>query len=317
MTSAIGADPGGLWAITCYFNPLRYQRRLANFRVFRERLQVPLVVVELAYGPEFELQAQDADILIQLRGTSVLWQKERLLNIALQALPSSCRKVAWLDCDIFFDSPGWIEGAESLLDRFAVIQLFRQVHYLSPRWAPGRDCRLEVDFSQLSAASFLASGAPAAMCFGRRFGNRKKGPAPGLAWAARREVLDRHRFYDVGIIGGGDRAMACAAHQCFDDLMQIHYMNELQRSRYIAWAEPYYDSVRAEMGVLDAEIFHLWHGDYTLRGTRARFEGLQPYQIDPYTDDAIDENGAWRWNTDKREMHDYVRGYLASRLEDG
>src|SRR3974377_2142226 len=104
MTSA---QPKDLWAITCYFNPMRYRRRLINFRIFREYLKVPLVVVELAFGPEFELQAQDAEILIQLRGGAVLWQKERLLNVALQALPKDCHKVAWLDCDIVFKALDW------------------------------------------------------------------------------------------------------------------------------------------------------------------------------------------------------------------
>jgi hypothetical protein len=69
-----------LWAITSYFNPVRYQLRLSNFRTFRKRLKVPLVVVELSYGDDFELQEPDADILIPLRGGAALWQKERLLN---------------------------------------------------------------------------------------------------------------------------------------------------------------------------------------------------------------------------------------------
>jgi hypothetical protein len=317
MTSQTSLHSTDLWAVTSYFNPVRYRRRLLNFRIFRKHLQIPLVAVELAYGPEFELQAQDADILIQLRGTAVLWQKERLLNIALKALPSSCRKVAWLDCDIIFDLPGWVDGARSLLDRFAVIQLFRQVHNLGPRWVPGKDCRSEVEFTQPSAASLLALGMPAVTCFGSRFDTRKGSYSLGLAWAARRELLERHLFYDAGIIGGGDRAMACAAHQCFERLMDIHLMNEHQRCRYISWAEPYYDSVQGKMGFLDADIFHLWHGDYTPRKVRARFEGLKGFEFSPQTDIAIDVNGSWRWNTDKHEMHEYVRRYFASRLEDG
>jgi hypothetical protein len=52
-TGSRGAE--GLWAITSYFNPMKYQRRRANYRLFRERLGVPLVTVELAYGPDFEL----------------------------------------------------------------------------------------------------------------------------------------------------------------------------------------------------------------------------------------------------------------------
>jgi hypothetical protein len=50
-----------------------YRRRRANYRLFRERLKVPLVAVELAYGPNFELGEGDAEILMQLRGGDVLW----------------------------------------------------------------------------------------------------------------------------------------------------------------------------------------------------------------------------------------------------
>lgn len=72
-----------LWVITCYFNPLRYRRRLANFRIFRENLRAPLIAVELAYGPEFELESDDAEVLIQTHCKDVMWQKERLLNVGL------------------------------------------------------------------------------------------------------------------------------------------------------------------------------------------------------------------------------------------
>ena len=47
--------PDMLWAITSYFNPMQYQRRRANYRLFRKYLRVPLVAVELSYGPDFEL----------------------------------------------------------------------------------------------------------------------------------------------------------------------------------------------------------------------------------------------------------------------
>jgi hypothetical protein len=312
-----GQFGNAFWAITCYFNPMRYQRRLANFRIFRDRLQLPLVAVELAFGPEFELQAQDAEILIQLRDGAVLWQKERLLNIALQALPRSCHRVAWLDCDIFFATPEWIEGANSLLDRYSLIQLFRQVHNLSRQWAPGKDCAAEVEFTRPSAAFSLGSGIPAATCIGHLLDIRKGTCAPGFAWAARRDLLDRHSFYDACIIGGGDRAMACAAHNCFDELTLRHCMNEHERQRYITWAEPYYETVRAETAFLNADIFHLWHGDVGMRKSRARFDGFQHFQFDPYIDIAIGEDGSWQWSTDKPEMHEYVRGYFASRREDG
>src|SRR5262245_13466239 len=104
------------WAITSYFNPARYRKRHSNFQVFRKHLKAPLIAVELSYWEGFELQDEDADIVVRLHGGAVLWQKERLLNVALKALPETCRKVAWLDCDIIFQSDDWVGSAGRLLD---------------------------------------------------------------------------------------------------------------------------------------------------------------------------------------------------------
>jgi hypothetical protein len=312
-----GQTSGDFWAITSYFNPSHYQRRLVNYRIFRERLQMPLVAVELAYGPNFELQPEDAEILVQLRGTAVMWQKERLLNVALEALPGTCRLVAWLDCDIFFALPDWAERAQSLLDRFQVVQLFSQVHNFGARWTPGKDFRSEVEFTRPGAVHTLASGVPAAACIGHQLDDRRITCANGFAWGARREFLQQHGFYDACIIGGGDRAMICAAHHCFEELMQRHRMSEPAQQHYASWAKPFYDGARAQVGFLDAEIYHLWHGDTRLRTTRMRHEGLQRFQFDPLTDLTLDENGSWRWNSEKHKMHEYIRDYFASRREDG
>src|SRR5215204_1717178 len=251
MSSADHHRAQPLWAITSYFNPMRYGRRLANYRTFREHLAVPLITVELSYGAEeFDLREGEADILIQLRGQDVLWQKERLLNVALGALPSECSKVVWLDCDVIFgedifgEGGGWAEEVSGLLDGFPLVQAFSRVHHL-PRDLPAGEVTLaDAEFGESSVASAVASGLSAYTCLSRRPGGRKEGAySPGVAWAARRELLDEYGFYDARIIGGGDRAIACAAYGCFDEVMQRHIMSEAQRGHYLAWAKPYFESV--------------------------------------------------------------------------
>jgi hypothetical protein len=74
---------------------------------------------------------------------------------------------------------------------------------------------------------------------------------------------------------------------------------------------------QGETTFLDAAIFHLWHGDLGTRKYRARHEGFQRFQFDPSFDIVHGESGAWHWNTNKFEMHQYVRGWFASRREDG
>src|SRR5436853_1095 len=107
-----------LWAITSYFNPQRYRRRLANYRLFRKHLTIPLIAVELSFDGAFDLQPAEADVLVRLREGDVLWQKERLLNVALRALPVECRKVVWMDCDILVDAVDWPEQVSRMLDEF-------------------------------------------------------------------------------------------------------------------------------------------------------------------------------------------------------
>ena len=110
-----------MWAITSYFNPVGYKRRLSNYRIFRANLGVPLVTVELSFDGEFELKEKDADILIQLSGGAVLWQKERLLNFAIKAVPSDVKRIAWLDCDVILKRADWVEEAKRQLNEFNVI----------------------------------------------------------------------------------------------------------------------------------------------------------------------------------------------------
>ena len=90
---------GDLCGVTSYFNPSGGTSRLWQYRLFRERTKrqgLHLTTTELAFGDvEFGLSRDDADTLVHRRVSreNVLWQKERLLNLALEVLPGRCTKV--------------------------------------------------------------------------------------------------------------------------------------------------------------------------------------------------------------------------------
>jgi hypothetical protein len=293
-----------LWALTSYFNPMRYRRRYANYRAFRDRLNVPLVAVELAHSPDFELTEEDADVLIQLRDGDVMWQKERLLNVALASVPDTCRKVVWVDCDIVFETEDWAERVDALLERFVLVQAFSHAHHL--------DTDGEAIATQPSAAHALASGTNE---FGRPTLRGAGSTNNGLAWAARRELLEDAGFYDACVVGGGDLAMVAAAHGRFD--VATRNMSDRQVGHYLEWARPYHEMTGAETGFADGLVSHLWHGDVESRRYRDRHDGLKRFGFDPADDIAHTADGAWRWNTDKPDLHAHVRSYFASRNEDG
>ena len=310
-------EADGLWAITSYYNPVGYRTRRENYRRFRESLQGPLVAVELAYGDDFELRDGDADILIRLRGRDVMWQKERLLNIALEAVPPGCRKVAWIDADVIFARDDWAAAASDLLDRWPMVQLFDHVHYMPPglsreRFTPevAELNRPSVAFAARDRADPGTSLDVPSPFFGGAY-------ATGMAWAARRELLGEHGFYDTCIVGGGDRAMVAAAWGAFDHALYWLDMDGAFARHFLAWGARFRDAVGGRIAALEGDIFHLWHGTLEKRANNQRHRALNRIGYDPYVDLALASDRVWRWNSDKPAMHDYVRSHFVGRDEDG
>jgi hypothetical protein len=316
-TDALRRQDTTLWAITSYFNPTGYRRRLINYRMFRERLITPLATVELVYGDDCELNENDAEILIQVRGQDIMWQKERLLNIALRALPDHCKYVIWVDCDLIFETIDWPERLTRSLEQCVILQPFSHVYSLPRDCLPGEH-RTEAPECHESVSFAIASGVPPAVCIGEIISSDGLYTyARGFAWAARRQLLDRHGFYDACIIGNGDRAMAGAIYGCYDEVMHFQSMNDRQRTRYLDWAIPFNKWVDGRTGCMKCNVYHLWHGEMRHRRYRERHKILPRFEFDPFQDIAIDDSGCWRWNTDKPGMHALVNSYFSSRNEDG
>lgn len=308
-----------LWAITSFFNPAGYRSRLTNYRLFRSRLNVPLVAVELSFTGKFELRDTDAEILIQISGADVMWQKERLLNVALGALPTECDIVAWLDCDVIFASNDWPERARLALKTSPVVQLFSERRDLVAgavddsfglssvqRKVLGMAYNFVTDHPLRPEGTFMPE-KPLYLELG----------TTGLAWASSRRLLQKHGFYDAQIIGAGDQSIACAAVGKFEYAEQSRHMNSYQREHYLSWAEPFFADTGGTLGCVDGRIFHLWHGDSRDRQYDQRHLNLERFEFDPNKDIAVDSNCAWRWNSDKPEMHEYIIRYFGSRREDG
>jgi hypothetical protein len=302
------------WAVTTYFNPAGYERRRLNYGLFRKHLKPPLLTVELAFDGDFELGPGDAEILVRLSGGDVMWQKERLLNIAVEKLPPSCAKVAWLDCDVVFEDDDWVARATEQLEEFPLVQPFSHVHLMPPDWSPGRRPPADCEVVR-SPAFLLAGGMLLSECFGPPSFNI--GAAPGYAWAARRDVFDAVDLYDACIVGGGDSCIVRAAYGRFDDAVHQQLMNLRRRSHFLEWATLFHDVVRGQVTYVDGALRHLWHGSRADRRYKERLERLETYAFDPWADIAAGDKGAWRWSSAKPEMHDYVRSYFASRREDG
>ncbi len=304
-----------LWVISCYFNPGNFKRRRANFREFRRRLAAPLVAVELAFDAPFELGPSDADVLVQLRGGAVLFQKERLLNIAWQHVPPQCAKIAWLDGDVFFETNEWIDATVELLDRFPLVMPFSRVGELrqdTPVEATPAltDCDLGYSLMHRWKAGEIPPGI-------MQSNMRLSRTHSGLAWACRRDAFEGIGFYDACVVGSGNRAILGAAIGRYDDTIAYLCMSDLWAEHYRRWANQHFSRVQGQIGCLDATLFHFWHGDLERRRYAERHQDFAKYAFDPARDIGSSATGCWAWSSEKPQMHEYVRRYFLERSEDG
>ena len=304
-----------LWSITSYFNPTQSVNRRNNYHTFRSRLDVPLVTVELAFDQPFELRAGDAHILIQVRGESVMWQKERLLNIALQHIPGQISNIAWLDCDVILENVNWPEEACSALQLSKIIQLFDESLELSNEPLPTDLASAKAQSSGTGLVSTMKTRSDAAEILKIQHKQVIR-PRPGLAWAARRSLLSNHGFYDAFIIGGADSAMARAAFGWLDDVIKRARLNARQEKHYLEWAIPFHDAIQGNVQNIRGKLYHLWHGDFDNRQYLHRFVNLAAFDFDPEKDIAISNKGPWTWASHKPALHSYLKSYFESRNED-
>jgi hypothetical protein len=309
-----GSDCGVMWAITSYFNPAGYKRRLLNYRVFRSKLSIPLIAVELSFDGQFDLTKHDADILIQVSGGAVLWQKERLLNIALKSVPRDVENVAWLDCDVVFERKDWAEDAEKQLEEsYNIIQLFSEALYLKKESPPDNPSALGAEFS---APGIVHTGDPSLLSQGILVnGGKRVSYQPGLAWAVKRSILDEHYLYDAAIVGGGDNLMVASIFGEFERAMYRHRLNPRREQHFLRWAVSFNKRVATRIGNLSGAIYHLWHGEVKDRNYGDRHNLLENF--DPYSDIQTGRNGAWQWTKSNTELEEQLRAFFFNRREDG
>jgi hypothetical protein len=331
-----------LWVITTYFNPGRDPHRFSSYALFAESLKqsgIPLLSVECAFRDDaYELTP--APDIIQVRCPNVLWQKERLLNLAVSRLPSSARKVAWIDGDILFSNPAWATETSALLDQYPVVQLWEKAVRL-PKGTRSSTGQEEIWESMAS----ILSKDPAKI----RSGGLHAHGHTGFAWAARRDLLDRFGLYDTGFDVGADHLIAHAFWGDFDSpcmqsvmgmgIMQNNPLrhnsialfrwlrsvvpepvksrlapwrrwrreNTALREHFLSWAQGVYAVVKGQVGFTSGTVMHLWHSDKTRLAPWKIRKGLYKHTFDPNVDLRINPDGCWDWASDNTDLHRWVK----------
>ncbi len=310
FVSAYAAAPD-LWVVTAYFNSAGYEARRRNYRQFIRPFVdggVPHLLVQCAFGGA-SFDAIGDEHSLRVRARDVLWQKERLLNLAVAALPPSCTKVAWVDADVLFTNPNWAVETSQLLERFVLVQPYADRIHLPPgtTTAAGTEDTLQGIVRRCGGDPAVARGT------------YEVHGATGLAWAARRELVDRCGLYDACIIGGGDHAIAHASYGDWESkcVAALIGLDTPAHRHFREWAQQWHGDVRDSIAYTPGTVLHLWHGDRAHRRYSLRHKQQKHYGFDPTTDLRRAETGCWEWASDKPEMHAWAAHYFVERREDG
>jgi predicted glycosyltransferase involved in capsule biosynthesis len=299
------------WAICTYFNYAGFKAPYNNYFLFAHHLKqqgVNLLTVELAFG-NASYQIPSSENVVRLRAESVLWQKERMINYALSILPSSCEYFAWLDSDILFAQPNWVEMACKELKKNEIVQLFKRVYYLpkGDLWYKGKHNHMfqGVIWQYKTHKNWLE----------RRRSKELPFSSPGFAWAANRKFFqDLGGLYDRNIIGSGDTFIVDCILNSFDihgygpkfnTHMKNHMMEYCGRFR----------AKKPNVSYVPADIYHLYHGELKNRRYMERHDIVLKWDYDPSYDIVL-ANHVYEWATPKYDMHEAVKMYFVDRNED-
>jgi hypothetical protein len=297
-------------AITCYFNPSNYISRPTNYNIFKRKLletNVPLYTIECTFNGQEPL-FESNDKTFHIRSQSILWQKERLLNLLTERLPDQYTKVVWLDADVIFLNKNWLNETSELLDNFVILQPYERAERLSPN-------QLRSTAGNLMAESYgkVFTRDPQAHLTLWKYGHT------GYAWAARRDFFSSCGLYETAIVGGGDLIFAHSITGDFNhkSIIEKHKITGVYLKHLQDWMHKAYDIIQGSLSFTPGRLLHLWHGKIENRLFKERHVELSFLDFNPYTDIRISEEGCLEWCSNKPELHKFLKDYFSLRKEDG
>ena len=320
-------DP--LYVIAVISNSQRYKSRYKLYKDFEKHITdagAVLHVVEHAFGDrEFHLEENPNVTYHRVRGSDELWLKESLINYGVARLPYNWKYVAWLDADILFNRPDWVEETKHLLQHYSVLQLFSHGSDLGPNFEPlntWTSFAFKYEQSLISgeeAIPYASTSIVNENCYPYLYGGMKGSDIwhPGFAWACTREAWDGFGgLIDYAVVGAADYHMAGAFIGRID--RTIGGVNKLDtyRKRLFGWQERCLRNVRKNIGFMPGHISHYWHGKKVNRRYLDRWKIIDRNNFSPDTDIMRDSQGIYQLSGNKIGLRDELRLYFKGRNED-
>jgi len=308
-----------LHIVTCVSNPVQWDSRieLAKKAIANWLLEpnVHVTIVECQFGDRpfslGHLEANPNVTLVKVKASTLVWNKESLLNIGIARLPFSAKYIGTFDADIIFRKSGWAADCINTLHLYPVAQPWRYAYDLGPN-----DENLAV---HRSFADVYKSGEPVAPN-SSNFWKHDKGPYDyphsGYAWIWTRDILDRlGGLFELGGMGSADHHMALGiagkADWSLPEKITQEYKDVVKR-----WEARAVTHINGKLGVVNNTIEHLFHGTKIKRNYIGRWEMFFEHGFNPHTDLKKNTYGVVEFAGNKPELEQAFDRYLRSRNED-
>jgi len=292
--------------LIAFYNPARYKRILKNalyvISVLKEK-NIPFFVAECVFH-KYKSQIPNATLVLQ--SDSYMFYKEQLLNKLVPHVPKKYTKLIFLDADIIFDAPDWIDTTSAALDKFDIMQPFSESCWLTPDNTRIRSKKSSYAFAIVTKKDITNKTI--------------HDYHPGFAWAMKRDIfLKIGGFFEKSIIGGGDVAFVL-------NLFPFHVTDELFFNaihsgfgKYIidAWRQ-YNDAfkkVNPTLGYLTNKALHLFHGVKENRQYVSRYRSIGT-AIKGTWEDEVTTNSDGLFEFKRPEMNSILLSYFKGRNED-
>jgi hypothetical protein len=254
--------------------------------LFEQKLKlakIPYYSIEMLIGDRPPMLVNPT---LSVRSTTALFYKEALWNRLEKEIPSQYTKIAFLDSDVIFSEPDWLDKMSILLDSCDLVHPFETVDRLNLAYE-----KCDTLISSVKDRNILGSG---------------------MGWSITRESFRAiGGFFDKGILGNGDTLF----YNCM--VPTINIKNEqyfLIQEFYLAYRTNF-QNINPKVTYLNTHIYHLSHGTLKNRKYGSRHNEILGQIRTPWNSlFSLNSDGFWELidNSLSKKMIDY----FISRKED-